>query len=67
MIGRMIERERIKKGWTREFLSERTGNSVSEATIKRIEKKAGYRISADKLLARFKALGLEMRDLQRQI
>ncbi len=65
MIGRMIERARINKGWTREFLSERTGSYVSEATIKRIERKANYRISMDKLLSLLKALGLEVSTLQK--
>ncbi len=66
MIGRMIERARIQNGWTRETLSERTGNYVSEATIKRVERQPNYRISAHKLLALWKALGLEMNYLRKQ-
>ncbi|MCP5468562.1 MAG: helix-turn-helix transcriptional regulator [Deltaproteobacteria bacterium] len=65
MNGKLIEYMRTHKGWSREYLAERTGNIVSEATIKRVERKANYRISSVKLIAILKALGLEIK-VQRQ-
>ena len=60
MDRKLIEVTRLEKGWSREYLSERTGNLVSEATIKRFERRKNYKISNDKLLALLRALGLEI-------
>ena len=64
MNGKLIEVTRNQKGWSREYLSERTGDLVSEATIKRLERNKNYRISNDKWLVLLKALDLEIKILQ---
>ncbi len=58
-LGLIIENERRKKGWSRQFLSRQTGHNVSEATIKRVEKAKSYKISANKLIALCAALEID--------
>lgn len=59
-IGKMIEKSRLKLGWSREDLCEKTNGYVSEATIKRVERNPKYRISAEKLMALLKALNISL-------
>jgi ribosome-binding protein aMBF1 (putative translation factor) len=62
-IGRIIENARREKGWSREVLSEKTSHYVSESTIKRLESRQIYKISADKLIALCAALEFDISSL----
>ena len=66
MVGKIIERARIEKGWTRDDLAGKTLDHVSPSTIKRVERNRDYKISVDKLLALSKALDIDFAIFQKR-